>query len=151
MMKLIVGVGCCVKTSIDSNQDVGSNRQWYYRSVGSPEEGVIAGFEIGTLSCFPTDVPCDSPLWNIDLGHVDVHPITANDGGEIVRAHCMWAVIDLKVLAFAAVQKYILYAAYPGMSACDLFDTFAKALAPTGYLLLDRLQNIGHSLTQNSS
>lgn len=53
--------------------------------------------------------------------------------------------------AVKKVQQHVLNSAYPGMRACDLFEIFAKALAPTGYLLLDRLQNIGHSLTQNSS
>jgi Xaa-Pro dipeptidase len=37
------------------------------------------------------------------------------------------------------------------MRACHIFEIFEKTLKPTGYLLLDRLQNIGHSLTQNSS
>jgi len=37
------------------------------------------------------------------------------------------------------------------MRACHIFEIFEKTLKPTGYLLLDRPQNIGHSLTQNSS
>lgn len=114
----------------------------------------VVGFGTGTLSCFPTDIPSDRPLWNIDLGHVDVHPITP-DGwwGDCTRT--------LQVggnrpqgAALATVQrihKLVLDSAYPGMRACDLFNIFAAELAPTGYVLLDRLQNIGHSLTQNSS
>jgi Xaa-Pro dipeptidase len=56
--------------------------------------------------------------------------------------------------AFAAIQKihpHVLDSAYPRMQACDLFVIFEKVLKPMGYLLLDRLQNIQHSLTQNSS
>jgi hypothetical protein len=44
-------------------------------------------------------------------------------------------------------QPYLLAAVRPGMRACDLFAVFDK----TPYLLLDRLSNIGHSLSAHSS
>ncbi|PVH79416.1 Creatinase/aminopeptidase [Cadophora sp. DSE1049] len=114
----------------------------------------VVGFGIGTLSCFPTDVPSDRPLWNINLGHVDVHPITV-DGwwGDCTRTLHVGGNRP-QGAAFEAIQnmhKHVLESAYPGMRACDLFEIFTKALKPTGYLLVDRLQNIGHSLMQNSS
>jgi len=114
----------------------------------------VVGFGIGTLSCFPTDVPSDRPLWNIDLGHVDVHPITV-DGwwGDCTRT-LQAGDNRPQGAALATIQQvhqHVLESAYVGMRACDLFAIFAKAIAPTGYLLMDRLQNIGHSLTQNSS
>jgi Xaa-Pro aminopeptidase len=114
----------------------------------------VVGFGIGTLSCFPTDVPSDRPLWNIDLGHIDVHPITV-DGwwGDCTRT-LQAGDNRPQGAAFATIQhihQAVLESAYPGMRACDLFAVFAKLLAETNYLLLDRLQNIGHSLTQNSS
>ena len=45
------------------------------------------GFGIGTLSCFPTDVPSERALWNLDLGMIDVHPVTV-DGwwGDCTRS-----------------------------------------------------------------
>ena len=114
----------------------------------------VVGFGIGTLSCFPTDVPSDRPLWNIDLGHVDVHPITTSGWwGDCTRTlHVGGNRPQGAALAtLQQIHQQVLESAYPGMRACDLFEIFEKALKPTGYVLLDRLQNIGHSLTQNSS
>ncbi|KAI1621881.1 peptidase M24, structural domain-containing protein [Exophiala viscosa] len=114
----------------------------------------VVGFGIGTLSCFPTDVPSDRPLWNIDLGHLDVHPVT--DDGWLGDCTRMIQAGDNRPQATAhatirSIHAHVLESAYSGMRACDLFSIFAEALADTKYLLLDRLQNIGHSLAQNSS
>lgn len=114
----------------------------------------VVGFGKGTLSCFPTDVPSDRPLWSIDLGHVDVHPITT-DGwwGDCTRT-LQAGDNRPQAAAVACIQRiheHVLASARPGMRACDLFAIFAKELAGTKYLLMDRLENIGHSLTQNSS
>lgn len=114
----------------------------------------VVGFGIGTLSCFPTDVPTERPLWNIDLGTVDVHPVTLDGwwgdctrtlirGDNIPQRRALDAVTEL--------HERVLAAARPGMRACDWFAEFAEALAPTGLVLLDRLQNIGHSLARESS
>ncbi|WP_328291512.1 M24 family metallopeptidase [Kineococcus sp. NBC_00420] len=114
----------------------------------------VVGFGIGTLSCFPTDVPSERVLWNLDLGMVDVHPVT-QDGwwGDCTRslqrgdnrpqAAALTAIEDL--------HAALLQAARPGMRACDWFAQFQTLLEPTGLVLLDRLCNIGHSLTQDSS
>ena len=114
----------------------------------------VVGFGIGTLSCFPTDVPSDRALWNLDLGTVDVHPIT-EDGwwGDCTRTFQRGANVPQR-LALETVEMIhadLLDAARPGMRANDLFALFAAALAPTGLLLLDRLQNIGHSLGRETS
>jgi Xaa-Pro dipeptidase len=114
----------------------------------------VIGFGIGTLSCFPTDVPSARPLWNIDLGTVDVHPITA-DGwwGDCTRTLQRGTNVPQR-RALDAVERIhadLLAAARPGMRAKDLFALFAEALEPTGLLLLDRLQNIGHSLGRETS
>ena len=112
------------------------------------------GFGVGTLSCFPTDVPTDRALWNLDLGMIDVHPVTA-DGwwGDCTRSFRRG---DNKAQAEALatiehIHATVLAAARPGMRACDWFGVFAEELAKTPYVLLDRLSNIGHSLTANSS
>lgn len=114
----------------------------------------VVGFGIGTLSCFPTDVPSDRPLWGIDLGTIDVHPITA-DGwwGDCTRTLQRGDNIPQR-RARETVERIhadLLDAARPGMRAHELFGLFAAALAPTGLLLLDRLQNIGHSLGRETS
>lgn len=112
------------------------------------------GFGIGTLSCFPTDRPTDRPLWNLDLGMVDVHPVTsAGWWGDCTRS---FQVGDnyMQVEALATIERIhaaVLAAAEPGMRACDWFGVFMDELAGTPYVLLDRLSNIGHSLTAESS
>ena len=114
----------------------------------------VVGFGVGTLSCFPTDVPSERPLWNIDLGTLDVHPITA-DGwwGDCTRTLIRGDNMPQRraLEAVESVHAHVLASARPGMRACDLFAAFQEALAPTGLLLLDRLQNIGHSLSHDSS
>jgi len=112
------------------------------------------GFGIGTLSCFPTDVPTDRALWNLDLGMIDVHPVTA-DGwwGDCTRSF-QRGDNQAQAEALATIERIhatVLAAARPGMRACDWFGVFADELAKTPYVLLDRLSNIGHSLTANSS
>lgn len=112
------------------------------------------GFGIGTLSCFPTDVPSERALWNLDLGMIDVHPVTP-DGwwGDCTRSF-QRGDNRAQAAALATVERIhatLLAAARPGMRACDWFGIFAEELAQTPYVLLDRLSNIGHSLDANSS
>ncbi|MFU8876024.1 M24 family metallopeptidase [Micromonospora sp. SL4-19] len=112
------------------------------------------GFGIGTLSCFPTDVPTDRALWNLDLGMIDVHPVTV-DGwwGDCTRSF-QRGDNHAQREALATIERIhatVLAAAEPGMRACDWFGVFSDELAKTPYVLLDRLSNIGHSLTANSS
>ncbi|MBH0130694.1 M24 family metallopeptidase [Salinibacterium sp. NK8237] len=114
----------------------------------------VVGFGVGTLSCFPTDVASDRPLWDIDLGTIDVHPVT-EDGwwGDCTRTLIRGGNIPQQraLDAINSVHAHVLASARPGMRACDWFAEFQTALEPTGLLLLDRLQNIGHSLAQDSS
>lgn len=125
------------------------------------EEGAVGvwtpttvGFGAGTLSCYPTDLPSDRALWNLDLGMIDVHPATA-DGwwGDCTRSFLRGENHAQKE-ALATVERLhaaVLAAARPGMRACDWFGVFTEELAQTPFVLLDRLSNIGHSLTANSS
>ena len=112
------------------------------------------GFGIGTLSCFPTDVPSERQLWNLDLGMIDVHPISA-DGwwGDCTRTFQRGVNVD-QARALDTVERIharLLTEARPGMRACDWFAIFSEDLAKTEYKLMDRLSNIGHSLDRNSS
>ena len=114
----------------------------------------VVGFGVGTLSCFPTDVPSERPLWNIDLGTIDVHPVTP-DGwwGDCTRTLIRGDNVPQR-RALETVERIhasVLAAARPGMRACDWFAHFHALLAETDLLLLDRLQNIGHSLSHDSS
>lgn len=112
------------------------------------------GFGVGTLSCFPTDTPTDRALWNLDLGIIDVHPITTDRWwGDCTRTF-QRGDNPAQAEALATVERIhatLLSAAQPGMRACDWFAIFAAELEKTPYQLLDRLQNIGHSLNAGSS
>ncbi len=112
------------------------------------------GFGVGTLSCFPTDVPSERQLWNIDLGFVDVHPITP-DGwwGDCTRSFMRGANPGYRaaLAEISRIHETTLAAGRPGMRACDLYFAFEEALAPSGLKLLDRLNNIGHSLGEGTS
>lgn len=112
------------------------------------------GFGAGTRSCYPTDVPSERALWNLDLGMVDVHPVTeAGWWGDCTRTfrvgenHAQREALE----TIERIHATVLAAARPGMRACDWFAVFAEELAKTPYVLLDRLSNIGHSLDANSS
>jgi len=113
------------------------------------------GFGIGTLSCFPTDEPSDQRfLWNIDLGMVDVHPVTP-DGwwGDCTRS---FQVGDnpAQVAALETIERIhqkVLDSARPGMRACDWFAVFKGELDKTDFKLMDRLSNIGHSIDASTS
>ncbi|MGB3632941.1 MAG: M24 family metallopeptidase [Rubrobacteraceae bacterium] len=114
----------------------------------------VVGFGAGTLSCFPTDVPSDRTLWNLDLGMIDVHPVTM-DGwwGDCTRSFQTGDNVA-QAEALATVERIhatVLAAARPSMRACDWFTVFKDELDKTPYVLLDRLSNIGHSLDANSS
>lgn len=126
-------------------EDRGSAGTWTITNVG---------FGAGTLSCFPTEGPSDRVLWNIDLGFVDVHPITA-DGwwGDCTRSFMRGDNRGYRdaMDTIGRIHQTTLAAARPGMRACDLFFAFQEALEPTGLRLLDRLNNIGHSLGQGTS
>lgn len=113
------------------------------------------GFGIGTLSCFPTDEPSDQRfLWNLDLGMIDVHPVT-KDGwwGDCTRSFQVGdnpgqvAILE----TVERIHQTVLDAARPGMRACDWFGVFKAELDKTPYLLMDRLTNIGHSIDANTS
>lgn len=112
------------------------------------------GFGIGTLSCFPTDKPTARQLWNLDLGMVDIHPITP-DGwwGDCTRSFQRGDnVAQRKALeTIDAIHATVLASVRPGMRACELFAVFDAEVRKTPFLLLDRLSNIGHSLDANSS
>lgn len=125
--------------------------EWGGDGVWTP---TVVGFGIGTLSCFPTDVPSERALWNLDLGMIDVHPVTAEGwwgdctrtfqrGDNVAQAEALATVESIHATVLAAVR--------PGMRACDLFAVFDEELGKTPYVLLDRLSNIGHSLDANSS
>ncbi|MCI1674167.1 MAG: M24 family metallopeptidase [Bifidobacterium tibiigranuli] len=143
---------CAGETEIDAFRHV----ETYARSLGAVDfwTPTVVGFGPGSLSCFPTDKPSDRPLWNLDIGHVDVHPITSEGWwgdctrsivtGEHPRHHELFKTVN-------DIHNEVLASLKVGMRACDAFAIFERLLKKTPYRLLDRLENIGHSLDQGDS
>jgi Xaa-Pro aminopeptidase len=128
----------------------------YARTAGATGfwDGTLVGFGPGTLNCFPTEKPTDRILWNLDLGHIDILPITA-DGwwGDCARSlvrgdnpaqHAILAQV-------LEIHETVLAAAQPGMQARELFAVYADQCEQAGLLPLDRLGNVGHSLGHETS
>ena len=114
----------------------------------------VVGFGEGTLSCFPTDVPSTTrTLWNLDLATIDVHPITEAGGwGDCTRSVQFGDNPGQRdaLDAVHRIHEVLLDAAHPGMRACDWYSIFRGQLALTPYVPLDRLSNIGHSLSSGT-
>ncbi len=112
-------------------------------------DATLVGFGPGTLRCFPTEKPTDRPLWNLDLGHLDILPVTADGwwgdcsrslvrGDNPAQHELLQTVQD--------IHETVLAAAEPGMRACDLHRVYADGCEKASLLPLDRLGNVGHSL-----
>ncbi len=117
-------------------------------------DSTLVGFGPGTLRCFPTEKPTERILWNLDLGHIDILPVT-EDGwwGDAARTlvrgdnpaqHELLATVQ-------EIHDGLLASTRPGMRACDLHAIYARAVNRVGLLELDRLGNVGHSLGRETS
>lgn len=130
--------------------------EWHARTIGAAGfwTPTVVGFGEGSLRCFPTEYPTERELWNLDVGHVDVHPVTA-DGwwGDCTRTltrgnHPPHAeMLDEMV----EVHRLVLSSARPGIPANELHGVFAEQCQRYGVLPLDRLGNIGHSIGRGTS
>jgi len=126
------------------------------RDAGCPGVWTITNVGFGARStiCFPDQPPTENVLGPDDLGHVDVHPISA-DGwwGDCTRtfttgddpeyAHALTEV--------ERIHEETLARCRPGMQARELFAGCNAAIEAAGYRLLDPWSNIGHSLRQSSA
>lgn len=157
--RLAIGVAEAMAERAEAGQTELELRDLAERTLG--ERGAAGvwtptnvGFGAGTLHCFPTEPPTGRPLWNIDLGIVDVHPVTEQGWwGDCTRSFMRGANPGYRqaLAEISRIHRTTLDAARPGMRACDLFGAFAQALDGTGFRLLDRLNNIGHSIGQGTS
>lgn len=114
---------------------------------------VNVGFGAGTLMCFPTEAPTDRMLWNVDCGHIDVHPVVDGWWGDCTRTFVIGDQPEYRE-AQALIQSIhdtVLTATYPGMPACELWQVFDDCIAGSGWTHLDRLGNIGHSIGRSVS
>ncbi len=116
-------------------------------------DSTLVGFGPGTLRCFPTEKSTDRPLWNLDLGHIDILPI-AEDGwwGDCARSLIRGDNPAQQAMLETVLQIHetLLAAARPGMLACELYGIYAYQ-CQLASLLPDRLGNVGHSIGHSTS
>ena len=112
------------------------------------------GLGDNTRVCFPTNPPTDLAAAERDVLMVDVHPITADGSwGDCTRCKVVGdypeadqALRDLEKLHYEILPK-----CRPGMPANELFGMTHDRLVAEGFVLLDLLANIGHSLTAGAA
>jgi len=118
---------------------------WTITNVGIGENAKI---------CFPTHPPTALRAGKQDVVIVDVHPITgAGFWGDCSRCAIIGNDPQAR-LALADLEKIhheLLRQCRPGMRANELFSLYAGRLAEEGYVLLDKLGNVGHSLTAGAA
>jgi Xaa-Pro dipeptidase len=112
------------------------------------------GFGARSTICFPDQPPTDNRLGRNDVGHVDLHPISAAGWwGDCTRTFVLGSDPE-RERALAAVREIhaaTLARCRPGMPASELFEGCHAAIEAAGYRLLDPWSNIGHSLRQGSA
>ena len=123
----------------------GATGIWTITNVGLGENARV---------CFPTRPPTDLAAGERDVLMVDVHPISA-DGfwGDCTRCRVIGefpeaeqALADLESLHSEALTRCL-----PGMMASELFGMVNERLVAEGFVLLDLLGNIGHSLSAGAA
>ena len=112
---------------------------WTITNVGLGENARI---------CFPTHPPTELAAAERDVLMVDVHPITP-DGfwGDCTRCQVIgdFPEADRALHDLEALHREVA-GCRPGMPANELFGLASDRLTPKGFVLLDLLANIGHSL-----
>ena len=126
------------------------------REAGCPEVWSITNVGFGARStiCFPDQPPTDDVLGRDDVGHVDLHPISA-DGwwGDCTRTFTVGTDADhLRALeTVRRIHEETLGRCRPGMPARELHAGCVASIEAAGYRLLDPWSNIGHSLRRGSA
>jgi len=126
------------------------------RELGAVDFWSITNVGFGSRStiCFPDQPPTGNTLGAVDVGHVDVHPVSergwwgdctrtlvTGDGEEHGRALGVVQELHERTLARCT----------PGMRAQELFVPCEAAMRAAGYRLLDPWSNIGHSISHGSA
>jgi len=123
----------------------GVSHVWTITNVGVGENAKI---------CFPTYPPTDLTAKEQDVLIVDVHPIMHNgfwgdcSRCKVIGEHhqAQLALDDLEKIHYELLQQ-----CRPAMRANELFSLYAERLKQEGYILLDALGNIGHSLSAGAA
>ena len=123
----------------------GVERVWTITNVGLGDNAKI---------CFPTHPPTDLKAQMRDVVMLDVHPITSDGSwGDCTRCKVIGdfpeatkALRDLETVHYETIAR-----CRPGMPANELFGMSHERLTAEGFILLDLLANIGHSLTAGAA
>lgn len=126
--------------------------------LGQGAQGIWTITNVGlgenTRVCFPTQGPGAQQAADSDVLMVDVHPITADGSwGDCTRCvvigdypDAVQALQDLERIHYETLAL-----CRPGMPANELFGLSHQRLTAEGFILLDLLGNIGHSLTAGAA
>ena len=126
--------------------------------LGQGVQGIWTITNVGlgenTRVCFPTQGPGAQQAAEHDVLMVDVHPITADGSwGDCTRCavigdypEATQALKDLERIHYETLAL-----CRPGMPANELFGLSHQRLTAEGFILLDLLGNIGHSLTAGAA
>lgn len=128
----------------------------YLRAHGAAGIWTITNVGLGENAkvCFPTQGPGAQAAAVRDVLMVDVHPIAAGGfWGDCTRCRVIGdypaatdALRDLE-----NIHRDTLALCRPGMPASELFCLSRERLTREGFILLDLLGNIGHSLTAGAA
>lgn len=128
----------------------------YLRAQGASGIWTITNVGLGknAHTCFPTQGPGPQAAAVRDLLMVDVHPITDQGfWGDCTRCRVIGdypeAADALRELGDIHTQTLAL--CRPGMPASELFGLSLDRLTRAGFILLDALGNIGHSLAAGAA
>lgn len=125
--------------------DQGVENVWTITNVGLGDN---------TRTCFPTNPPTELAAQARDVLMVDVHPITTDGSwGDCTRCTVVgdWPEAEQALRDLEKLHYEILAKCRPGMTANELFGMTHERLVAEGYILLDQLANIGHSLTSGAA
>jgi|SRR5476649_59652 len=128
----------------------------YLRAHGASGVWTITNVGLGknAHTCFPTQGPGEQAAAERDLLMVDVHPITAHGfWGDCTRCRVIgdFPQADEALRDLTAIHQATLALCRPGMPASELFGLSRDRLVREGFILLDLLGNIGHSLTAGAA
>lgn len=126
------------------------------REAGCPELWSITNVGFGARStiCFPDQPPTENVLAATGVGHVDLHPVSA-DGwwGDCTRTFTLGDDPEHRraLETVRRIHEETLARCRPGMPARELFAGCLASIEAAGYRLLDPWSNIGHSLRRGSA
>lgn len=156
LAKGAAAAGLAVAAAGISERDVENAISDFLAGKGVKHVWTITNVGLGknTLICFPTNPPTEQKAAERDVLMVDVHPIGADGSwGDCTRCAIIGdypearkALSDLERLHYETLAK-----CRPGMPANELFGISHERLVAEGFVLLDKLGNIGHSLTAGAA